>query len=71
MPEPKKRVFESSTVGVPALQMVLVHAKNEAQNAALRRKAVPVTGTPAEESVSPADREDAVRRIIEHLETID
>ncbi len=71
MSEPKKRVYESTTLGTPALKMVLVHAKNEAQNAALRPKVVPVTGTTEDESVAPADRESAVRRIIEHLQAIE
>ncbi len=71
MSEPKKRVYESTTLGTPALKMVLVHAKNEAQNAALRPKAVPVTGATEDESVAPADRENAVRRIIEHLQAIE
>ncbi len=71
MSEPKTRVYESTALGVPALKMVLVHARNEAQNAALRPKAVPVTGTTEDESVAPAEREDAVRRLIEHLQAID
>ncbi len=71
MSEPKKRVYESTTLGEPALQMVLVHARNEAQNAALRPKALPVTGTTEDESIAPADRESAVRRIIEHLQAIE
>ncbi len=71
MSEPKKRAYESTTLGVPALKMVLVHARNEAQNAAARPKAIPVTGSSDDEIVAPADRENAVRRLIEHLQGIE
>ncbi len=69
MPEPKRRVYESNTLGMPPLKMVLVHARNEAQNAA-----VPVhmpAPEPAHLEAALVDREQVVRRIIERLEEID
>ncbi len=67
MPEPKRRVYESTTLGLPPLKMVLVHARNEAQNAAAH--AVPVKPEPVEEAL--VDKEQVVRRIIERLEALD
>ncbi len=66
MAEPQMQVYESTTLGTPPLRMVLVHAHNEAQNAAVR---VP---PPAPADVkAPLDKEQVVRRIIEHLETLE
>ncbi len=68
MPEPKRRVYESATLGMPPLKMVLVHARNEAQTAAAR--AVPhETSEAADESLE--EKERVVRRIIERLEALD
>ncbi len=67
MSEPKRRVYESAAMGLPALKMVLVHARNDAQNAAVH--AAPAEPDPAEES--QADKEQIVRRIIERLEALD
>ena len=36
MDEPKTRIYEATVLGLPPLKMVLVHARNEAQNAANR-----------------------------------
>jgi len=69
MTEPKRRVYESATLGMPALRMVLVHARNEAQNAAAQPRTAPVEAAPAEESL--ADKEQVIRRIIERLEELD
>ncbi len=71
MAESKRRVYESTTLGVPALKMVLVHAKNEAQNAALHHKPLPTTGDSSDEDITPADKEKVVRRIIERLEMLE
>ncbi len=67
MPEPKRRVYETTTLGLPPLKMVLVHARNEAQNAAVH--AAPAEPEPAEETVT--NKEQVVRRIIERLQALD
>ncbi len=67
MAEPKTHTYESSTLGLPPLKMVLVHARNDAQNAALVTQAA---ADPAEET-APLDKEQAVRKIIELLEAPD
>jgi hypothetical protein len=68
MAEPTKRIYES-TLGLPPLKMVLVHARNEAQNAAYRPELKLIqTEAPAEE---PVDKEQAIRRLIEALEESD
>ncbi len=67
MSEPKRRVYESTTLGLPPLKMVLVHARNEAQNAAIH--AAPVQPEPPQESLE--EKEQIVRRIIERLEALD
>jgi hypothetical protein len=70
MAEPKTRVYESGTLGLPPLKMVLVHARNDAQNAAARRASKPVE--PAEDGEEvPLDKEKVIRRIIERLEELD
>ena len=67
MTEPKRRVYESAALGLPPLKMVLVHARNEAQNAAAH--SAPAKPDPVEESLT--DKEQIVRRIIERLEALD
>ncbi len=67
MSEPKRRVYESATLGLPPLKMVLVHARNDAQNAAAHD--APVEPEPAADPL--ADKEQVVRRIIERLEALD
>ena len=71
MAEQKKRVYQSTTLGMPALKMVLVHARNEAQNKASRRIQPPSDTHPAGEEVTPQDTQKAVRKIIEHLESLE
>lgn len=66
MADDKKRTYESTTLGVPALKMVLVHARNDAQNASPHVGKALVQLSPAEET--PLDKEQMVRRIIEHLQ---
>ncbi len=66
MAEPNNRIYASTTLGLPPLKMVLVHARNEAQNAANRPTLKVV---PAQESEdAPVDKEQAIRRLIEALE---
>ncbi len=71
MAEEKKHIYQSTTLGLPPLKMVLVHARNEAQNAAMRAIETPVQTRPAVQAVAPLDTREAVRKIIEHLESID
>lgn len=68
MADPNTRIYESNTLGLPPLKMVLVHARNEAQNAAMRPDHQIVEPVPAEPE-SPLDREQAIRRLIEALES--
>ncbi len=65
MTDDKKRTYQSTTLGVPPLKMVLVHARNEAQNSALHQAESSTQPASAEEA--PLDKEQAVRRIIQHL----
>jgi hypothetical protein len=60
MSEEQKRTFETTTLGLPELKMVLVHAGNDAQNAV----AVSVFANKTPEELV---KEHAVRKIIEHL----
>ena len=69
MSEPKRRIYESSTLGMPPLKMVLVHARNEAQNAAAKTHVAPMEPESAEDSQMEKVR--VVRRIIERLEELD
>ncbi len=70
MAEPKTHVYESTTLGLPPLKMVLVHARNTAQNTAARPGSKPAEpGTETEQA--PLDKERAVRRIIERLKELD
>ncbi len=66
MAEPQKRIYASTTLGLPPLKMVLVHARNEAQNAANRPTLQIVPAPESEEA--PVDKEQAIRRLIEALE---
>ena len=60
MTDNMKQTYQSVTLGLPALKMVLVHAGNDAQNAA----ADPVFVDKTKEQL---DKKQAVRKIIEHL----
>ncbi len=68
MADPKTHKYESTTLGLPPLKMVLVHARNEAQNAALRPKLKAVEIDPTDEE-TPLDKEQAIRKLIEALES--
>jgi len=60
MPDDKKRTFESITLGLPPLKMVLVNARNQAEDKQ--------RGTPSpvkSETTTPADHEKAIRKLIE------
>lgn len=56
------RIYESETLGLPPLKMVLVHAGNEAQNAVSNC----VFEDKTEEQL---EKELAIRKIIQHLKT--
>ena len=62
MKDDKKKIYESETLGVPPLKMVLVHAGNEAQNAVSNL----IFEDKTEEQL---DKERAVRKIIKHLKS--
>ena len=69
MSEPTNRMYASTTLGLPPLRMVLVHARNEAQNAANRPTLK--EGAARVEGETPLDKEKAIRRLIEALEESD
>ncbi len=70
MNEPKLRTYESATLGVPPLKMVLVHARNQAQNKAERPSYKLIEAEPEEEQ-TPLDQERAIRKLIQALEELD
>lgn len=60
MNEEKKQIYQSETQGLPEIKMVLVHSRNDAQNA--------VSNTIFEDKTKEQlDTEQAVRKIIQHL----
>ena len=69
MAEQKTHVYQSTTLGTPPLKMVLVHARNDAQNAQRRTGTAPLLPPSSDEGEAPADKARAVRKIIEHLES--
>ena len=69
MAQEKRRTYQSTTLGLPPLQMVLVHAKNNAQNARVRRSEAPTKDSTPEET--PLEKQEAIRKLIEHLEASD
>ncbi len=71
MTESEMQVYESSTLALPALKMVLVHARNEAQNKALPAVSAAVEFAETTQGAAPVDKETAVRRIIEHLQALE
>lgn len=60
MSEEKRQTYQWVTLGLPEIKMVLVHAGNDAQNAL----ADPVS---VDKTKEPLDKEQVVRKIIEHL----
>jgi hypothetical protein len=61
MTDEKTKTYQSSVIALPELKMVLVHASNEKQNAA--------EDDPDESTAKKLDKEKAVRKIIQHLES--
>ncbi|MBI5298332.1 MAG: hypothetical protein HY869_22885 [Chloroflexi bacterium] len=63
MPEEKKRKYQSETMGVPPLQMVLVHVENDRANRTRRplpRKKL--------RNQDDRERQELIIRLIENLE---
>jgi hypothetical protein len=67
MAEEKKHLYEYAILGLPPLQMVLVHARNDAQNAAARKNERRAQASPTE----PVITRQAVRKLIEHLQELE
>jgi len=61
MSDEEKRTFQSVTLGLPPLKMVLVHAENERQN----ESAQTILETP--DVVEKRKKQKAIAKIIEHL----
>ncbi len=61
MDDDKKRTYQSETVALPPLKMVLVHAENERQN----EKAQTILESP--EAKAKRERQMAIRKLIQHL----
>jgi hypothetical protein len=60
MSDKTKQIYQSATLGLPALKMVLVHAGNDAQNTA-------ANSIFADKTKEQLEKEQAVRKIIRHL----
>jgi predicted DCC family thiol-disulfide oxidoreductase YuxK len=60
MTEEKKKTFQYVTLGLPEIKMVLVHAGNDSQNAVSNSIFV-------DKTKEQLEKEQAVRKIIEHL----
>ena len=61
MSDEEKRTFQSVTLGLPPLKMVLVHAENDRQN----ESAQTILETP--DVVEKRKKQKAIAKIIEHL----
>jgi hypothetical protein len=61
MDDEKKRTYQSTTLGVPPLKMVLVHAKNDRQNKAAQK----ILESP--EAKEKRETQKAIARLIQHL----
>jgi len=61
MDDQKKRTYQSTTLGVPPLKMVLVHAENDRQN----RAAQTILESP--EAKEKREKQKAIVKLIKHL----
>jgi hypothetical protein len=61
MDDEKKRTYQSTTLGVPPLKMVLVHAKNDRQN----KTAQTILESP--EAKEKREKQKAIVKLIKHL----
>jgi len=64
MSDEEKRAFQSLTLGLPPLKMVLVHSENDRQNETAR------TILEAPEKVEKRRKQKAITKLIEHLNEI-
>ena len=64
MSDKKKRTYQSETLALPPLAMVLVHSQNERANAA----AGPASRTGSRKTKRQQETQAVVLKIIEHLE---
>ena len=61
MDDEKKITYQSTTLGVPPLKMVLIHAKNDRQN----RTAQTILESP--EAMEKRETQKAIVKLIKHL----
>ena len=61
MGDEKRRTYQSTTLGVPPLKMVLVHAKNDRQNKAAQK----ILESP--EAKEKRETQKAIVKLIQHL----
>ena len=61
MDDEKKRTYQSTTLGMPPLKMVLVHAKNDRQNRADQ------TILESPEAKEKREKHKAIAKLIQHL----
>ena len=61
MDDEKKRTYQSTTLGVPPLKMVLVHAKNDRQNKAAQK----ILESP--EAKEKREKQKAIVKLIKRL----
>ncbi len=61
MSDEEKRTYQSVTLGLPPLKMVLVHTENDRQNEAAQ------TILEAPEKVEKRKKQKAITKLIEHL----
>jgi hypothetical protein len=61
MDDKKKRTYQSTTLGVPPLKMILVHADNDRQNNAAQ------TILESPEAKEKREKQKAITKLIKHL----
>ncbi|HEY9152451.1 MAG TPA: hypothetical protein VIN60_06155 [Anaerolineales bacterium] len=61
MADDKKRTYQSETLGLPPLRMVLIHAENERQNEAAQ------TILESPEAKDKREKQKAIKKLIQHL----
>ncbi|MBI1792868.1 MAG: hypothetical protein HYR70_01580 [Chloroflexi bacterium] len=61
MPDEEKHTYQSATLGLPPLKMVLVQAENDRQNEAAK------TILEKSEAIEKRRKQKAITKLIEHL----
>ena len=61
MDDKKKRTYQSETVGLPPLKMILVHTDNERQNQAAQ------TIFESSDAKEKREKQKAIKKLIKHL----